>query len=351
MSVKCKSCGNELPVQVKFCIQCGATVTPAQSFASGGSGLAATEDLSGATQPMAAQEKDYSTNVYVLPPGATEVLSAATTSTGKTTQELTPVTEAVAANLPKTSVVAQPQKGTLPQAAKPVAAAKSGGRLPMAIAAVVLLAVVGAAGIYMFRRQTTEVPANEVTANAEPSPDPQSLAVSISTTPSPSSSASPSSTTALRAEATPSNSNVTGQKAGNEEELKKNSLNEKENAEKKVVEIRQEPEPERKVVATPLPKEPAVKEQPAVSAAELLQRGLNAQSGGRHQEALNEFQKVLKQEPSNVNVYYLIGASYHALGQLDQALAAYRKCTSGAYARVSAEHVKKLEKKVGKSKY
>lgn len=98
-------------------------------------------------------------------------------------------------------------------------------------------------------------------------------------------------------------------------------------------------------------KEKTADAQPAASATELLQRGLDAQNSGRYQEALSEFQKALQKDPANVSIHYLIGSAHHRLGQLEQALASYRQCTSGAYASVAAEHVKTLEKKLSKPKY
>ena len=53
--------------------------------------------------------------------------------------------------------------------------------------------------------------------------------------------------------------------------------------------------------------------------------------------------------PDNVNLYYLLGTAYQQAGNLPEALAAYRKCTSGDYAAVSRNHVKKLEKKLEKN--
>lgn len=342
MSVKCTACGSELPSQVKFCIQCGAVVTGAQS--------PATENLFGPTRPLE-EEKDYSTNVYTLPPEATEILSAPEpVKTGKTTQELTPLTGALPSQ-PKTVEKAFPKPGGLPSAPV-VVAGKSGGRLSLAIVGIVLLlaAVIGG---YALLRQSGNTPISAETASS-PSPV-------VSAEASPVFSASEQ----VEIEAASKSPSMVAV------EKQKNEI--RQVAEKQPTAPVSKPEAASAVSAgttlteskepaplgelksdaagmaksTPLPKV----EQPKVSAMELLQSGLNAQNRGRHQEALSEFQKALQLDPANVSIYYLIGSSYHKLGQLEQALAAYRRCTTGPYASVSAEHVKKLEKKVGKSKY
>jgi len=343
MSVKCTACGNELPQQVKFCIQCGAVVAGSQS--------PATENLFGPTRPLE-EEKDYSTNVYTLPPEATEFLSVpAPAKTGKTTQELTPMTGALTDSQPKAVEKAFPKPGELPSV--PVAAVrKSGGRLPMAIVGIVLL-LVAAIGGYAILRQSGNAP-----ISAEPSSSPS---------PAASADASPIFSAGQQVEteaASKAQSGASGEKQKNESRQVAGKQ-ETETASKpeatpvvsagtaltesKEVAAREESKSDAANMAktTPLPKV----EQPKASATELLQRGLNAQNSGRHQEALSEFQKALQLDPSNVSIHYLIGSSYNKLGQLEQALAAYRRCTAGPYKSVSAEHVKRLEKKVGKSKY
>lgn len=71
-------------------------------------------------------------------------------------------------------------------------------------------------------------------------------------------------------------------------------------------------------------------------------------NSGRYQEALQEYEYVRKLDPGNKDVYYLIGSTYQRLNQLQQALDAYRQCTSGTYVGVAQSAVKNLEKKVGK---
>lgn len=328
MSVKCTSCGSELLAQVKFCTQCGAVVSQAKAASPSDSGIGQTEDLSVTTQPLMAEEKSYATNVYTLPQGAMEELyAAAQASVGKTTQELTPVTGALEGNLAKTSLVSHTPTGTLPASAPANASSKSGGRAPLAIGAIVLLIVVGVAGIYALRNQTSSSPDSSETSFAS-----QSIVV--------------------QSQPSPTLSNI---QKKNENEASKTLQAESVEKEKagtiEPVSKQQDADVDRKSGKASLPKETATTDQGKMSAAELLQRGLDAQNSGRYQEALGEFQKALQQDPGNVSIYYLIGTTHHRLGQLEQALAAYRQCTSGAYASVSAQHVKTLEKKLSKSKY
>jgi hypothetical protein len=79
-----------------------------------------------------------------------------------------------------------------------------------------------------------------------------------------------------------------------------------------------------------------------------VNQGISYMSSGKYQEALQEFEYVKKLDPGNKNVYYLIGQTYHKMNQLDQALNAYRQCTSGVYASVALSNVKMLEKRLGR---
>jgi tetratricopeptide (TPR) repeat protein len=108
--------------------------------------------------------------------------------------------------------------------------------------------------------------------------------------------------------------------------------------------------PQRQAVAKPTPATSQDK-QPAggtISAEDNLNQGMTYLSARRYQEALQEFEQVKKLDPGNKNVYYLIGQTYHGMNQLEQALEAYRQCTSGIYASVAQSAAKRLEKKVGK---
>lgn len=85
------------------------------------------------------------------------------------------------------------------------------------------------------------------------------------------------------------------------------------------------------------------------AAAHNLNQGIAHLGAGRYQDALQEFEYVKTLDPGNKNVYYLIGQTYHKMGQLERALEAYRQCTSGDYASIAQNHVRTLEKKLGKT--
>src|SRR4030095_2150584 len=108
--------------------------------------------------------------------------------------------------------------------------------------------------------------------------------------------------------------------------------------------------PQRQGAAKPTPATP--QEQQAAGgpqgAEQSLNQGKTFLNQHRYQEALAEFERVKNLNPANKDVYYLIGSAYHGMNQLERALEAYRQCTSGDYASVSQDAVKRLEKKVGK---
>jgi tetratricopeptide (TPR) repeat protein len=107
---------------------------------------------------------------------------------------------------------------------------------------------------------------------------------------------------------------------------------------------------QRQAAAKPTPATP--QEQQAAGAPPNLEQSLNQGktflNQHRYQEALAEFARVKNLDPANKDIYYLIGSAYHGMNQVEQALEAYRQCTSGDYASVSRDAVKRLEKKVGK---
>jgi Flp pilus assembly protein TadD/uncharacterized Zn finger protein (UPF0148 family) len=107
---------------------------------------------------------------------------------------------------------------------------------------------------------------------------------------------------------------------------------------------------QRQAAAKPTP--PTPQEQQAAGgpqgAEQSLNQGKTFLNQHRYQEALAEFERVKNLNPANKDVYYLIGSAYHGMNQLERALEAYRQCTSGDYASVSRDAVKRLGKKVGK---
>ena len=89
---------------------------------------------------------------------------------------------------------------------------------------------------------------------------------------------------------------------------------------------------------------------PVESNASWVEQGNRLASAGQFQEAIQLYEKAHRAKPGDLDVYYLIGSAYHRSGELANALEAYRKCMSGNYASVAANHVKTLEKKLGKTK-
>jgi uncharacterized Zn finger protein (UPF0148 family) len=109
------------------------------------------------------------------------------------------------------------------------------------------------------------------------------------------------------------------------------------------------PTPQRQALGKPTPPPTPEKQVAAgISAETYLNQGISYLTSSRYQEALQEFEQAKRLDPGNKNVYYLIGQAYQKMNQLERALEAYRQCTSGHYASPAQNHVKILEKKVGK---
>jgi tetratricopeptide (TPR) repeat protein len=105
----------------------------------------------------------------------------------------------------------------------------------------------------------------------------------------------------------------------------------------------------------PLPPPPKVetpkstpRPEPTVSSGELIQRGNQLNNGGDLRGALREYEKALKQDPSNADVHYLMGTVYFKLRDFEAARDAYQKCTSGVYANVARSALKNVEKELKK---
>lgn len=107
----------------------------------------------------------------------------------------------------------------------------------------------------------------------------------------------------------------------------------------------------KKPAATVIPDKAVVVEKPnTLSTFSLIEHGNRLANTGQLQEAIQVYEKARRANPGNVDVYYLLGSAYHRSGELTKAFEAYRQCTSGVYAAVAANHVKKLAKKHGKPK-
>jgi hypothetical protein len=88
-----------------------------------------------------------------------------------------------------------------------------------------------------------------------------------------------------------------------------------------------------------------VRQTPVPSSAEYyLKQGAASLNARKYQEAVNELEKARQMSTGNPDLYYLLGSAYHGLGKRDEALAAYRRCTSGVYAEIARNNVRRLEK-------
>ena len=340
MPFTCQQCGNVLDQPMNFCRKCGApalTVTLA-TMPLGAIGSQATQEIGQIgtdalkTNPPTRQmvEVDLAVDPLdtweptksVAAPAVTEVLSSA---------PFTPPPAPVAANAPKSMVVTA------------TAAPKSNKGILMAAAAAVLLALAGGGWFLMNRTSTppstppgtpTDMPA--LAANTP-------VAETNAGTPLPSPVANVPEAVLTNSPAP--NATVTNTKpaASGKVESKVNASalpSPTPNVYGATKSAAPEPEPEK---AAPV-------ESSAGNNAAWIEQGNRLASAGKFQEALQLYEKARRANPGNLDVYYLIGSAYHRSGDLANALEAYRKCTSGNYTSVAANHVKSLEKKLSKAK-
>lgn len=283
MSVKCEYCGNELPGQVKFCPKCGGSVQPPKSY-----------NTNVSTEPLFSS--DFQRKTAALIPD-TEELPSATESTDQISHPAT-----------------DPLKTRIEQIAIPTAPHPS--KSPMKLVAILgVMVLIGAAalGLYFANGNSSDAIAD---ATASPSPVFEPTPIE---TPQPQASAT--------ADAQPSP----------QESAERNS----ETAESSVGKAKALPG------STPTPSIVKPEPEPALTAADHIQLGINAKTPSA---AIAEYQQAQMLDPANRDVYYLMGLSYQQLGQQEQALGAYRQCTSGKYASVAAQHVKRLEKELKRAK-
>lgn len=322
-AAKCTKCGGELPENVKFCVMCGTPIAPAKSYETNITPIGTeplftpgTADVYGKTEVLSPDALD--TNDLPTKPGPT----------GKVSE---PATDPLKYNTKATTIPAatDPLKHKTKETSLPTAAIKQKSPMKLvALAAVCVLAIVGAAAFYFTSGNSSNI-AVESVSTPTPIPEP-----SPSVTQMPVNSATPMQTQAQTAAPSPS---VSTQKAPDQK------------ASEPTAEVASaKPKPPLESAPAPTPAIVKSEAPPALSAAEHIQRGLKAKTPSA---ALAEYQSALKADPANKDVHYLMGLAYQQMGQTDQAFAAYRKCTSGPYAAVAAQHVKKLEKDSKKSKY
>jgi len=320
----CKQCGSALTkAGAKFCTTCGATVGVAEP------GAVTVLEI----KPLAGEQTDQTVC-------ATEVLPESKPSS-YATEEMPKTTTTARAEESATEVIANAYvTQSRPKRAEPAPANQpsvqqsgrsSGGRKKLASAAalgvVALVALAAGAFFFIHSRRAPEAQAGMRPAdNAEPSTSAQPIAQQ--------------------------SNQQSGAGANNQAQLQTGAQTGPSISEVKSPAVHNAEagsNPQRQAVAKPTPATP--QEKPATdgtSAEHSLEQGVTHMNAGRHQEALQEFERVKKLDPSNKNVYYLIGLTYQKMNQPQQALEAYRQCTSGQYASVAQNAAKNLEKKVGK---
>src|SRR5436853_3790851 len=88
----------------------------------------------------------------------------------------------------------------------------------------------------------------------------------------------------------------------------------------------------------------AVTQTKTITADDHIKAGLKAFDSGAYSQPVSEYTAAASLQPSNADVHCLLGLSYEKLKRPADALAEYQKCTSGPYAAVSKQHVKRLSK-------
>ena len=326
----CKQCGKPLSKGARFCTSCGAT-TPTTK----------TDDLNAfETRPLAREDAEIKTSRHSaateeLPPDqkTSRVLSQRGPSSYET-EEVPRITvvariEDIETMAPAESAEQQVQIEPPVQIVPPAAIQPSSGRKGLALVFVLGVIVLGA-GAYFFFFNSNKTPETEV---GNQSPDVAKPAAStqptVEPTPQPSVVAVAATSNQTQPDSTPAKDKSTSTR-----NVEADAKSSKQGAAKPTATI-----------------QPQDKNTTDGTGAALFNRnqGVALFNAGRYQDALREFEYVKKLDPGNKSVYYLIGQTYHKMGQLEKALEAYRQCTSGDYASVALNNAKALEKRLGKS--
>jgi Flp pilus assembly protein TadD/uncharacterized Zn finger protein (UPF0148 family) len=323
----CIQCGRALTkVGARFCTTCGATVDGAET------GDAATKE----TAPLPGEQSNQTVSANVP---ATEALPALMLSSNYHTEVIPQTGITARAEERATAAVANaPVTQSQTKHAEPAKANQTfGGRKRLALVAA-LCVVALAAGLFFFvnsRRQPETQAETQPADKAETATSPQPIAQQ--------SDQQANQQTAEQSGAGANNQaqpQIRPQSSSAPGGVKTPADHNAETASKQQQTASAKPTP-----ATSQEKPPA---DGGASAEQSLNQGMTHLNAKRFQDALREFENVKKLDPGNKNVYYLIGQTYHGMNQLEQALEAYRQCTSGVYASVSQNAVKRLERQVGK---
>lgn len=323
--MSCQRCGSDLTKGAKFCTKCGATSPSAE-----------TADFNALkTRPFGGEQTDQTAPSHAAVTEALPSNQSGGLMTGPMAGQTAP-SNYDTEEMPRTRITAQadersvtaPTEKTLTQSqtVSPPASQPSSGRKGLLLAAALSVVVLGA-GSFIFinsRRaseaQTAILPANEANpaTSAPPSIEP---------------SGQPSPAAANNQPQPQSEPAANGVKPA----LSKNVESDK-----------RLPQP---AVAKPTPTAPQVKYAADGTGAAVhnFNQGVTYLKAKRYQDALREFEYVKKLDPGNKSVYYVIGQTYHNMGKLEEALEAYRRCTSGMYASVALNNARALEKRLGKT--
>ena len=308
----CRQCGNALTkAGARFCTTCGVTVDGAET------GDVTSQETSG----LPGED-----TVQIV--AATEVFPASKPPSNYNTEQMPQVGITGRAEGKATAVVADaPITQSQTKLPGPAPATRpSNGWKKLAMAAALVVVALGAASFFFIKsRRPSEVQVGTQTAaQAEPARSTQPGAQQSNQQPG----------AGANAQAQPQ---TQPQPTG---EVKSSAINNSQAASNQ----------QRQAVTKPTPTTSQEKQTAGgtISAENILKQGIAHMYAGQYQEALSELESVKKLDPGNKDVYYVIGVTYQKMNQLEHALEAYRQCTSGKYASVAQDHVKNLEKKVGK---
>lgn len=323
--MSCQRCGSALTKGAKFCTSCGATSPSAE-----------TADFNALeTRPLAVEQTDqiapsHSAVTEALPSNQPGDQKAGQTAPSNYDTEEMPRTR-ITAQTCESSTTAPPERAlTQSQTESPPANPPSSGRKGLLLAAALGVVVLGAGSFFFInsRRASETQSALLPTDEAKPSPSARPStkpSIEPSGQPSPAAANNPP-----RTQSEPATDGVKSPSTKNADADKKSS---------------------QQAIAKPTPAPPQEKNAADGTGAAIhnLNQGVTYMNAGRYQDALREFEYVKKLDPGNKSVYYLIGQAYHKQGQLEQALEAYRRCTSGHYVSVALNNAKAIEKRLGKT--
>jgi hypothetical protein len=323
--MSCQRCGSALTKGARFCTKCGATSPSAE-----------TADFNTLkTRPFGEEQTDqtapsHSAVTEALPSNQKAGQMAGQPAPSDYDTEEMPRTR-ITARADESSTTAPPERTvTQPQTGTPPANQPSSGRKGLLLAAALGVIVLGAGSFFFInsRRAAETQAANQPADEAKPAASAQP-----SVSPSKEPSGRPSTAAANNQPQPQSEPAANGVKPS----LSKNAESDKRLSQPSV--------------AKPTPTAPQVKDAADGTGAAVhnFNQGVTYLKAKRYQDALREFEYVKKLDPGNKSVYYLIGQTYHMMGNLEQALEAYRRCTSGVYYSVALNNVKALEKRLGKT--